>query len=46
MLFTLDSDLSAQFSGGVLCLRLLAFYINRRRWLRKRLRAPPPTWAA
>ena len=43
---TLAPNLSAQFNGGALGLQLLAFLNNRSMWLRKRLRAPPPTWAA
>ena len=41
----LAPNLSAQVSGGALGLQLLAFWNNTSVWLRKRLRAPPLTWA-
>ena len=46
MWFTLASNLSAQFNGGMLRLQLLAFWNNNSLWLRKRLRIPPLNWAA
>ena len=46
LLFTLAPNLSAQFSGGVLGLQLLAFWNNYSVWLRKRLCTPPLNWTA
>jgi hypothetical protein len=40
------SSLSAQFSGGVLGLQLLAFLNKRSVLLRKRLHIPSLNWAA